>query len=77
MINLISHRWYDVEKLTVPGSRNLNLSFSEAQKKGFFQKMKEKYVTFCFINLNVNRFHKNHQGKGDVSVQKLGLFFQS
>ena len=30
---LISHRWYDVEKLTVPGSSNLNLSFSGAQQK--------------------------------------------
>ena len=30
---LTSHRWYDVEKLTVPGSSNLNLSFSGAQQK--------------------------------------------
>ena len=30
---LISHRWYDVEKLSVPGSSNLNLSFSGAQQK--------------------------------------------
>ena len=30
---LMSHRWYDVEKLTVPGSTNLNLSFSGALQK--------------------------------------------
>ena len=55
--NLGSHRWQDVEKLTVPGSCNLNLSFSGVQKKKFFvKKMKEKRVTFCFIKLNANRF---------------------
>ena len=36
MSNLVSHRWYDMEKLTVPGSSNLNLTFSGAQKKTFF-----------------------------------------
>ena len=30
-----------------------------------------------FIKLNANRFLQNHRGKGDFSVQKLGLFFQS
>ena len=30
---LINHHWYDVEKLTVPGSSNLNLNFSVAQQK--------------------------------------------
>ena len=30
---LISHRWYDVEKLPVPDSSNLNFSFSGAQQK--------------------------------------------
>ena len=30
---LISHSWYDAEKLTVPGSSNLNLGFSGAQQK--------------------------------------------
>ena len=49
---LISHRWYDVEKLTVPGSSNLNLSFSGGQQKVSVKKIKEKCVTFCFIKLN-------------------------
>ena len=30
---LKSHRWYDVEKLAIPSSSNLNLSFSGAQQK--------------------------------------------
>ena len=29
---LISHRWYDVKKLAVPGSRKLNSSFSRTQQ---------------------------------------------
>ena len=67
-----------MEKLTVPGSSNLNLSFSGAQKKKIFvKKMKEKCVAFCFIKLNANRFLQNHWGESDVSVQKFGLFFQS
>ena len=49
---LISHRWYDVEKLTVPGSGNLNLSFLAGQQKICVKKIKEKSVTFCFIKLN-------------------------
>ena len=32
---LISQYWCDVEKVTVPGSSNLNLSFSGAQQKAF------------------------------------------
>ena len=59
-------------------SSNLNLSFSGGTEKSVFVKnMKEKCVTFCFIILNANRFLQNHWGKGDISVQKLGLFFQS
>ena len=72
MSNLVSHRWYDAERLTVPGSSNLNLSFSRTQKKSFVKKMKENCVTFCFIKLNANRFLQNHRGKSDVSVQKSG-----
>ena len=49
---LISHRWYDAEKHTVPGSSNINLSFSRGQQKACVKKMKEKCVTFCFIKLN-------------------------
>ena len=67
-----------MEKLTVPGSSNLNFKFFRGTKKKFFVKrMKEKCVIFCFIKLNANRFLQNHPGKSDVSVQKLGLFFQS
>ena len=67
-----------MENSTVPGSSNLNLSFSGGTEKKFFiKKMKEKWVTFCFIKVNANRFLQNHRGKGDVSVQKLGLFLQS
>ena len=46
---LISLRWYNVEKLTVLGSSNLNLSFSGTQQK--VKKMKGKCVTFCFITV--------------------------
>ena len=42
---LISHRCYDVDKLTVPGCSNWNLSFSGAQKNG-------KSITFFFIKFN-------------------------
>ena len=35
---LISYRWYDVEKLAVRDSSNLNLSFSRAQQKLLFKK---------------------------------------
>ena len=52
IICLISHRLSDVEKLAVPGSSNLNSSFSGTQKKFCVKNMKEKYVTFCFIKLN-------------------------
>ena len=39
------------EKRTVPGSSNLNLSFSGAQQKFFAREMKEKGVRFCFLKL--------------------------
>ena len=52
ILYLISHLWSDVEKLTVPGSSNLNSSFSGTQKKFCVKSMKEEYVTFCFIKLN-------------------------
>ena len=42
----ISHCWYDVEKLTVPGSGNLNLSFSLAQEKVLCEKNERK---MCYI----------------------------
>ena len=48
---LKSHRLYDMEKLTVPGSSNLNLSFSWAQKKKFFLKRCKKNV-LPFVLLN-------------------------
>ena len=38
--------------------------------------MKEKRVILCFIKLHA-KVIQNHWGKGDFSVQKLGLFFQS
>ena len=46
---LMSHHWYDVEKRTVPGSINLNLSFPEAQQKGLCWKDERKifYILFC------------------------------
>ena len=65
-----------MEKLIVPGSSNLNLKFSGPQKKSCVKKIKENCVTFCSIKLNANRFLQNHRGKGDLSVQKLVLFFQ-
>ena len=34
------------------------------------------YIHFVLLNL-MQRFLKNHQGKGDFSVQKVGIFFQS
>ena len=43
---LISHHWYDMEKLTVPGSSNLNLSFSGAQQNVLCEKDEEK---MCYI----------------------------
>ena len=55
---LISHRWYDMEKLTISGSNNLNLSFSGAHLKDV-KKMKEKCVTFCFIKLNAKASPKS------------------
>ena len=61
MNNLISHRWYDMEKLTVPGR---NKFFRGTEKKFFVKKMKEKCVTFCFTKLNANRFLQNHRGEG-------------
>ena len=54
MINLwlISHRWYDVAKLTVPSSSDLNLIFSWSYQKFFVKKMNEKCVIFFIINLS-------------------------
>ena len=43
---LISHRSYNVEKLTVPGGCNLNLSFSGAQQKVLCSKDERK---MCYI----------------------------
>ena len=63
-----------MEKLTVPGSGNF---FGGIEKKFFVKKMKKNFVTFCLIKLNANRFLQNRRGRGDVPVQKLGLFFQS
>ena len=51
MSNLVSHRWYGVEKLAVPGSSNLNLGFSGAQKKSFLLKRWKKNVLH-FVLLN-------------------------
>ena len=31
--------------------------------------MKEKYVTFCFIKLNTNKFLKDHWARGAFTVQ--------
>ena len=46
-------------------------------KKSFVLKRWKKDVLH-FILLNyMQRFLQNHLGKGDFSVQKLGLFFQS
>ena len=49
---LISHGWYDVEKLTIPSSSDLNLIFSWTQQNVCVKKMKEKCVIFFIINLN-------------------------
>ena len=76
IICLINHRLSGVEKLAVPGSSNLNSSFSGTQKKFCVKNIKEKYVTFCFIKLNA-KVSPKLSWKGDFSVQKLGLFFQS
>ena len=56
---LISHLWYDVEKLTLPGSSNLNLSFSGPQQKLMCKNMKEKCVIFCFLKLNAKIYPKS------------------
>ena len=74
---LISHRWYDMEKLTVSGSNNLNLSFSGAHQKIFILKRWKKNVLHFILLNQLQRFLQNYRGKGDFSVQKLGVFFQS
>ena len=38
--------------------------------------MKEKCFKFSYIKLN-QRFLQYHRGKGDFSVQKLGLLFRN
>ena len=48
---LISHRSYNVEKLAVPGSSNLNLTFSGTQQNDFLLKRRKKNV-FHFVLLN-------------------------
>ena len=48
---LISHRSYNVEKLAVPGSSNLNLTFSGTQQNVFLLKRRKKNV-FHFVLLN-------------------------
>ena len=48
---LISHQWYDVEKLTVPGSSNLNLFFM-GTAKSFVLKRWKKNVLHFFIKFN-------------------------
>ena len=70
------NRWYDVDKLTMPGSTNLNFSFSGAQQKFCVKEMKEKCVTFCFYKLKA-KVSLKLLIVGDFSVLKLGLFFQS
>ena len=50
-----------MEKLTVPGSANLNLSVSEAQQRFCVRQIKEKRVTFYFYKL-----------KAKVSLKLLG-----
>ena len=51
MSNLAIHRWYDMEKLTVPGSSNISLSFSGAQKQSFLLKRWKKIILH-FVLLN-------------------------
>ena len=50
-----------MEKLTVPGSANLNLSVSEAQQRFCVRQIKEKCVTFYF-----------YKSKAKVSLKLLG-----
>ena len=65
---VISHGPYEVEKLTVPDS-------------GFcVKKMKEKSVTFCFLQLKAKKKKQislKSTEEGDLSEDNLGLFFQS
>ena len=60
---LINHCWYNVEKLTVSDSSNL-----KAQHKVLCKRDERK---------TCNKFLQNHRGKGDFSVENLGLFFES
>ena len=41
--------------------------------------MKEKSVTFCFLNKSKekSKLLQNHRVEGDFSVENLGIFFQS
>ena len=55
---LISHRWHDVEKLTVPGSSNLNLSFSGAQQNVLCQKDERKMWYILFYQSKCKGFSK-------------------
>ena len=41
-----------MEKLTVPGSSNLNLSFSGVHQKVLCEKYERKMCYICFIKLN-------------------------
>ena len=46
------HCWYDLEKLTVSGSSNLNLSFSGTQQKSFvLKRWKKNVLHFVLLNL--------------------------
>ena len=72
---LISHQWYHVEKLTVPGSSNLNLFFMGIAKR-FVLKRWKKNVLHFFIKFN-EKFSPKLWEKYDFPAQKLGLFFQS
>ena len=52
-----------MEKLTFPGSRNLNSSFSGTQEKVLCskKKLKEKCVALCFIKFNAKASPKSSE----------------
>ena len=63
--NLVSHRWYDVENLTVPGKFKFKF-FRGTETKFFVKKIKEKCVTFCLILNQIK-----------ISFSRIIIVFQS
>ena len=68
---LISHRWYDVVNLTVPGNSNLKVQHTT---KFCVKEMKQKSATFFFLILKAKEISSKSSGRGQFFCREFRSF---